>query len=128
MKLVYDDHETSYEDLISRFGTCTMLNARLKNLILEIFKSLKGINPTYIKELLKEKEQPYSLRKPYMLVQEKKNTSNFGLRTFKYLGSKLWNDLPIYFKDIPNLDVSEFKYLLKNLHVPSQNCHENPIV
>ena len=92
-----------------------MLHSRLKNIILEVFKSLKGVNPAYIQDLLTIKEQPYSLRKSYMLVQGKKNTTNYGLRSFTYLGSKLWNDLPENFKRVTELEVSEIKYLLKHL-------------
>ena len=113
---------------MSRYGTGTMLQTRLKSIILEVFKSLKKTNPVYIQELLKLKNQPYSLRNSYLLVQEKKNTTNFGLRSFAYLASKLWNDLPESFKQISELELSEFKYLLKNLPVPEQNCYLNPIV
>ena len=94
LKLVYNDYDSDYRDLIAKFGTDTMLQSRLKNIVFEVFKSLKGISPVYIQDIFKTKNQPYSLRNPILLTQTKKNTTNFGLRSFGYLGSKMWNDLP----------------------------------
>ena len=128
LKIVYNESDSTYQDLMLRFGTCTMLHSRLKSIIFEVFKSLKGVNPAYIQDLITMKNQPYSLRKSYILEQGKKNTTNYGLRSFTYLGSKLWNDLPEYFKYVTELEISEFKLLLKNLHVPNHNCYVNPIV
>ena len=48
-----------------------------------------------------------------MLVQPKKETTNFGLRTISYLGSRLWNELPFDLKNVSDTDISVFKSRLK---------------
>ena len=128
LKIVYDDYEADYHDLIAKFGTDTMLQSRLKKMILEVFKSLKEINPVYIRNILKQKHQPYNLRNPVLLIQSKMNTTNSGLRSFAYLSSKLWNDLPAYFKDIENIDVNLFKSLLKEWSAPDCDASVNPLL
>ena len=71
-----------------------MIDSRLNYILFEVFKSVKcESNPLYIQELIKVKKNRYDFRDSFSLVQPKKRTTNFGLRTFSYLGSKLWNDL-----------------------------------
>ena len=104
-----------------------MLNSRLNCILLEVFKSikpgLKQSTPVYIQELLKVKRNNYNLRDSFLLLQTKKRTTNFGLRTFSYFGSKLWNDLENDLKnEIMNLEdakPSDFKSVLKKWSGPN---------
>ena len=48
-----------------------------------------------------------------ILEQPKKRTTNYGLRSYSYLASKLWNDLPSHLQDLSNNDVIDFKLRLK---------------
>ena len=126
LRIVFSDYSSDYQDLINRFGTDTMLQSRLKKIVLETFKSIKGINPQYIQNILKYKEQPYSLRNPTPLIQIKKKTTKYGLRSYEYLSSKLWNTLPNHMKNIEDIDIDLFKLSLKNWSGPNPNSYENP--
>ena len=53
------------------------------------------------------------MRDSLLLVQPKKETTNFGLRTISYLGSRLWNELPCDLKNASDTDFSVFKSRLK---------------
>ena len=106
-----------------------MLQSRLKNIVLEVFKSLKCTNPAYIQDIFEIKDQPHDLRNEIPLIQTKKNTTNFGLRTFGYLGSKMWNDLPAHLQDISDqVDVDIYKSLLKDWPGPNYDTAENPFL
>ena len=48
LKIIYRDFESSYNELLDKANTTTLLVARLRLLLCEIFKSLKGLNPKYI--------------------------------------------------------------------------------
>jgi len=115
--IVYNDYKSDYEELMTSFGTTTMLHSRHACILLEVFKSIKQKNPSYIQELFSNKETPYFLRDPSLLVQPKTNTITFGLKTISYLGSKLWNDLENDFKHeikiLADIKPSEFRSLLK---------------
>ena len=53
-------------------------------------------------------------------MQPPRNTTNFGLRTFSYLGSKLWNDLPAQMKNIDDIEEpGAFKAILINWEGPN---------
>ena len=125
-----NDYESDYRVLIAKFGTDTMLQSRLKSMILEVFKSLKRVNPVYIQNIFINQDQPYFLRNSHPLVQKKTNTVTFGLRYFGYLGSKMWNDLPAHFKDIDISDVEMdiFKSQLKEWTGPDPVASENPFL
>ena len=106
LRILYDDHESEYSKLLDKSGAITMLQSRLNCIILEVFKSIHNANPLCIQDMFEIKKSSYSVRDSSKLVQSKRNTTTFGLRSFTYLGSKLWNDLPNDFKDA---DLALFK-------------------
>ena len=96
-----------------------MIHARFISILLEVFKSIKETNPLYIQNLLSVKDSGYALRDSSRLVQHDTKSTNYGLRTFSYLASKLWNDLPAVYKDITNIENPDaFKSLLKDWDGP----------
>ena len=113
LRIVYSDYTSEYQDLIKKLETTTMLQSRHNCILSEVFKSLKQMNPTYIQNLFSIKDNHYSMRDSLLLVQPKKETTNFGLRTISYLGSRLWNELPCDLKNISDTDISVFKSRLK---------------
>ena len=123
LRIVYDDYNSPYTDLIERAGSSTILLSRLRTMALEVFKSLKSISPPCLNELFHIKPHPYSMRHPIKLTQGKINTITHGLRSFSYTGAKLWNELPIDFTDFNDIDVPSFKEFLKNWAWP-QNCDD----
>ena len=66
---------------------------------MEVFKSLNGLNPVFIAELLEQKFNQYSLRSGRQLILPPANTITFGTRALSFRGSLLWNRLPKYIKD-----------------------------
>ena len=64
------------------------------------------------------KTLPYSLRDTYRIIQPMRKSTTFGIRSFTFIGAKLWNDLPSHFKDLYDMDVTEFKHILNNWSGP----------
>ena len=83
-----------------------------------------------MKDLFKIKTQPYFLRDQILLVQPYTRTTTHGLRSFSYLGSKLWNTLPEEFKRTPisEIDVSLFKKWLQEWSFPDHDTFLNPLL
>ena len=119
LRIVFNDYTSDYENLRGKIGVKTMIHSRLVCILLEVFKSIKETNPTYLQDLLLIKESPYFLRDPSLLVQPIVDTTNYGLRTFSYLASNLWNNLPATFKDIADSDIDDFKRVLKTWDGPN---------
>ena len=83
----------------------TLYISRIKNIAIESFKSVKGLNPEYIGSLFSFSTTPYCTRGGPKLLQPKVNTISFGINSFAYQGSKIWNNLPQGVKDITCLIV-----------------------
>ena len=98
LRILYDDYESECNELLDKTGAIAMLQSRLICIMLEVFKSKYNWSPLYIQDMFEIKNSWYSMRDSSKLVQPKQNTT-FGLRSFTYFGSKLWNNLPIDFKE-----------------------------
>lgn len=82
-------------------------------ILLFVFKSLHGLAPSYIADLIQEQKSMRSLRsqsQKHLVVLRSKMKSR-GDRAFAVAAPKLWNSLPLYMRDLPTL--SQFKSHLK---------------
>ena len=94
--------------------------SRLKSLATEVYKILNGYSPVYLEDLLQVKDNIYNMRSKTRLVQQKCNTVTFGLQTFSYKGSKIWNELPASFKNV--ISLKDFKKIIKTWNGPNCLC------
>ena len=70
------------------------------------------------------------MRNPLQIVQPKRRSTSYGLKTVSYIGAKLWNDLNFSFNvtNVFDIDESYFKQSLENWNVPEQNSISYPYV
>ena len=61
---------------------------------------------------LQKNEVVYDMR-TQKLEQPKRRTTTYGLRTFSYLGSKLWNLLASEYSEVNDVDYERLKFLIK---------------
>ena len=109
---VYCDKSLAYEDMLKKSSQlCIRLNL-IRLLAIEMFKCMNGLNPLYIKDMFSGKDSSYNLRDNRRLMQPKSNTKRYGYKSFKYLGSKVWNCLPPCVKNVNDLNL--FK---KNIYI-----------
>ena len=102
---VYCDKSLAYEDMLKRSGQlCIRLNL-IRLLAIEMFKCMNGLNPLYINDMFSGKDSSYNLRDNSRLMQPKFNTKRYGYKSFKYLGSKVWNCLPPCVKNVNDLNL-----------------------
>ena len=74
---------------------------------IEVFKCFHGLNPAYLNDIFIQPSLKYNLRDSCRLEQPKFRTFTYGLRSFRYHGSKLWNLLPYQVKN--TRDIVTFK-------------------
>ena len=119
LRILFADYNSSYTELLGRVGTTTLLIQRLRLIALTVFKSLHGLNPPCLNDMFTPKQVPYRMRDSSLLEQSRCRTTTFGLRSISYIGAKLWNDLPSYFKETTCL--SDFKMILQTWTGPDLN-------
>ena len=64
LRFLYKSYNTSYEDLLLKFGVSSINVTLLRTLCIEIFKTLNNLNPSFMKEI-------FSLRQTNRPVREK---------------------------------------------------------
>ena len=82
-------------------------------ILLLTFKSLNGLAPVYIDEMIQRYVPNRKLRSSsaFLLKQNKWNLKSYGFRTFTVAAPFLWNSLPLEVKSSPSLNI--FKSKLK---------------
>ena len=89
-------------------------------LAIEAFKCGKEISPAYLNVMFTRKECPYALRDNSILVRPKVNLTQYGLKSFKSYGAKIWNNLPTSFK--ANMSLDELKTIIELWDGPKCKC------
>ena len=95
---------------------------RLRNLCVKIYKTINKLNPEFMNNIFKVKENKRLVREQYKLNLEtpKWNQVTFGAKSLKVYGPKVWNSLPFHIKTSENL--IQFKSLIKNWNDNSCSC------
>ena len=120
LRILHNTFDLTYEELLSLNGSTSLLLQRLKLLIIETYKSCHRLNAECLHDMFKLNSTDRKLRSE-KLVQSKRRTTSNGLRSFSYLGAKLWNDLLNSDPDIAFYDLNELVEFLKHWEGPNMN-------
>ena len=123
LKIIYKDYESTYNELITKSNSCTLLVSRLRILLCEVFKSIKKINTACLNDLFEIKVSDYSFRDELKLYQPLKKNTTYGLRSLTYTGAKLWNDQSL--KINKETDLPMFKNYINDLHIKLDPLFDN---
>ena len=120
LRIAYKEFDSSFECLLERDNSVTIHAKNLQTLMTEMFKTHQNINPNFMKEIFKERENMYSLRNNNEFEIPKIKTVIFGSDTVRYRGPQLWLSLP---QDTKNADsIQEFKSKIKNWNCDQCSC------
>ena len=100
--------------------------SRIYCIAIHVFKCLKDMNPSPLNNMFETKHLSYSMRNPNKLTKPKRRTTNFGIRSLSYLGSKVWNDLPFSCNDLNPINVNDFTVLLNTWNGPDFSISSCP--
>ena len=121
LRILHDTFQLTYEDLLHKNGSSSLLLHRLKLSIIETYKSFHHMNAECLHDLFKFNNATYETRSHKLIYPKRKTTTSNGLRTFSYLGSKLWNDLVNSEPAIANAEFDELIEFLKDWEGPNTN-------
>ena len=107
LRVVYDDYNSTYEELLASHNDISIYQKHLKHLAIEVYKSLANLNPDILWPFFKNKSIPYSLRNGNICILPPARSSHYGINSVQFRGSLLWNNLPISVKE--SVSVKEFK-------------------
>ena len=93
LRIPHNDYDSSLNTLLKKSDTVSIHIKNLQKLMLEIYKSMNHLNPSYIWHSHEKKEIQYDLRTKHLCKLQSTKTIKFGMESFSFRGSILWNNL-----------------------------------
>ena len=94
LRVLFDDHNAPFADLLVRSNEKTVHVQNLQRLMIEIYKTLHHENPLFLSELFQRREIRYNLRIKGTVLLPSTSTVAFGMKSICFRGSILWNSIP----------------------------------
>ena len=117
--MIHNDYDSDYETLLKISETSTMQIKRIKQLVIEIFKTVNNLDPDFIKNICTSKQN--APVRPHDLLTRSHKTVAYSDKILKILGPKIWNALPAEIKCETSL--SKFKKFVKLWSGHSCKCN-----
>ena len=117
-RLLLNDHESDYDQLLAKVKKPTLEIRRIKLLATEIFKTINNLNPSYMKEIFELNTRRDTANK--RLIVQSQMSMKYGSYTLRSLGPRIWNKLPSDIRHCDNL--STFRELIKTWSGPKCHC------
>ena len=111
MRIVYNDYISTYEALLNYGKKLSLHKYRLLNVASELYKIKHGDSVEMMHIFDVPKFTPYNLRCNYQNVIPTVRTKHYGINSFRYLSSHMWNQIPNDIKQAK--DVNAFKSLIQ---------------
>ena len=112
LRLALSDYSSSYSELLQKTKFATVHIHSIRQLALEVFKTLHNLNPAFMKNYFISKASDYDLCKRDMLYIRKVKSTRYGIKSLRFLGPKIGNSLPGNIKLSNN--INQFKTLIYN--------------
>ena len=122
LRFLYNDYSIPYEGLLEKTRKVKMSVKGLRNLCIEIYKTINKLNPEFLNNIFEVKENKRLVSEQYKLNLETSewNQVTFGAKSLKVYRPKVWNNLSFHIKTSENLN--QFKVLIKNWNGDLCSC------
>ena len=94
LRFIYNDSDSSYENLLEKSQLPSLRLRRLRSMAIEVFKIINKQTPVYLHDLVTIKKSSYSFRYNNTVNIPRVKTTRYGLHSLRYGAAKLWNELP----------------------------------
>ena len=102
---------SSFATLLEKDRSVTIHEKNMQLLMTEMFKTINNLNPSFMNEVVIQRNPPYELRNTNTFLLPRIHTVNYGTETVRYRGLRLWRSLPQEIKDAGS--VQQFKNKIK---------------
>ena len=111
LRIIHKDSTSNFEGLLIKSNSVPVHQRNLQLLLIEIYKTIINLNPSFMAEA--------NLRGSSNLVLRKARTNLYGIDTVRFVVQKLWQTLP---KEIKIPRIGDFQ---KNIKVIPLHCAAN---
>ena len=125
LRFVYEDYNSSYEELLQKAKVPSLQIRRMRTMALETYKIINKLAPVCLHDLVHMKNSKYSFRYNNILEIPQIKSTWYGknlsdLLLFKFAAPTLWNSLPDHFRTENSF--SQFKSLLQSWNGSKCRC------
>ena len=122
LRFLYNDYNSPWEKILKKSDKLCIEVNRFRYLCIEIYKSINNINSSFMKQFFQVRETNRTVRNQYKLnvCVAKVNQDNYGEKSLRFYGPKIWNSLPFHIKTSENFKT--FKDIIKNWNGSTCNC------
>ena len=102
LRIVYNDHQCTFEELLERDNTFTIHERNFKKLATEIFKVNNKLSVQLVSENFHFADNHYNFRHQSgtKFKVDHVETKTYGKQSISYLGPKIWNSIPQEIKNV----------------------------
>ena len=105
-----------YEELLKRIGLPSLREQRLAKILSTVFKILASdAGPASLRDFITVRRSTYNLRGNIIVGLPKVKSTTYGLRSWRYTASKMWNSIPDETRKIKTYTV--FKNNIRTLNL-----------
>ena len=123
LRIVYNDHFSSFEELLSKEKSVTVHQRNLQILAGEMYKILNGLSTDIMQDNFETKSNYYNTRNVPAFSSRNIKTVRYELKTISYMAPKIWDLVPKEMKQVPTLNEFKAKIKIWKLeNFPSQLC------
>ena len=94
LRIVYNDTNTSFEELLVKDKTFTMHDQNIQSLAIEMYKAVNNLPGGNLSDFFVRNNHNYNLRSRSELTVPSINTVFKGQNSISYFGSVIWNSIP----------------------------------
>lgn len=119
LRFVLNDNEAGYDSLCSEENQLNVYRRCIKAVAIQMYKVKNQLAPIFVQDLFTRRESTYNMRDSDLFNIPRFKTVNYGRKSFRYYGPKLWSVIPLDVKEMGSLKC--FKNALTNWLGNSQN-------
>ena len=105
-------NQSDMNKLLAENNMVKIHTRNLQAMMTEVYCCLKHLNPSFLWNEVILNEKHTKSRNGSQLILPQTRTLSYGMKSFSFRGSMLWNYLPKYFKESASLSI--FKKRIKN--------------
>ena len=87
LRVVYNDYNSTYEELLTSHNDISIHQKHLKHLSIEDYKSLVNLNPEFMSPFFKNISIPYNLRNGNICILPPARLFHYGINSVQFRGS-----------------------------------------
>ena len=94
LRLIQQNYTSDFEVLRQNSGEKPVDQKCIELLMIGVYKYLNGPSPDIMSDILKLRENTYSLRNFHIFESQNPRTKRFGLDSIAYRAGQLWKNVP----------------------------------